>query len=318
MSEIDGAKQSARIPKHPVRVVARMTGLTPHVLRAWERRYAVVEPVRTEGGQRLYTDRDVRRLRMLQEATAAGHSISRLVTLSEAELADLIESRSAGTESENAGAGISGGDALHAEIIQAASLLDARRLQAALTRAAIAMRASEFIDRVAQPLLSSLGERWQQGGLRPLEEHIVSVGVRRVLLWLMDMFDPAPGAPAIVFGTMPDELHEFGAMMAGVIAAEERWRVIFLGPSLPAEEIAAAALRSNARITAVSTVYSPAVHESIESIQELTKLLDGKCTVITGGRALAPHAERIEAFGARYIYKFDDLRALLRLEQSTV
>jgi DNA-binding transcriptional MerR regulator/methylmalonyl-CoA mutase cobalamin-binding subunit len=306
--------ENARKPRHPVRVVARMTGLSAHVLRAWERRYAVVEPTRTEGGQRLYSDKDVRRLRLLREATQAGHPISRLVPLSDLELAELAGSQSSGGGA--AGTQSTRTEQLRAEMIQHAQQLDARRLQAALTRAAATMRASEFVAEIAAPMLKTVGERWHKGEMRPLEEHIVSVGVRRVLLYLMDMFDPDPAAPTIVIGTLSDELHEFGAMMAGVIAAEEGWRVVFLGPSLPAEEIAAAAIRSNARVTAISTIYSPAVDRTLASLTQLGERLRGRSQLITGGTALEPHAARIGELGGRHVNDFDELRMLVRVEHN--
>src|SRR4026208_2528248 len=65
-------------PRHPVRVTALRTGLTPHVLRAWERRYQVVHPIRTEGGQRLYSDLDVQRLKLIRSLAQRGHSLAQL------------------------------------------------------------------------------------------------------------------------------------------------------------------------------------------------------------------------------------------------
>src|SRR3954470_6848468 len=77
-------------PRYPVRLVASRTGLSPHVLRAWERRYRVVSPARSDGGQRLYSDRDVERLRMLRRLTERGHLIGHLARLSGKELTMLI------------------------------------------------------------------------------------------------------------------------------------------------------------------------------------------------------------------------------------
>ncbi|NIP80241.1 MAG: MerR family transcriptional regulator [Gemmatimonadetes bacterium] len=67
--------------RHPIGVVSERTGLTPDVLRVWERRYGVVEPSRSDGGQRLYTDADIERLRLLHLATLAGRSIGQVVEL---------------------------------------------------------------------------------------------------------------------------------------------------------------------------------------------------------------------------------------------
>jgi MerR family transcriptional regulator, light-induced transcriptional regulator len=309
--------ENARKPRHPVRVVARLTGLSAHVLRAWERRYAVVEPVRTEGGQRLYSDKDVRRLRLLRDATAAGHPISRLVNLSDVELTELASARASAVPS----AALAGPqppqlEQLRAEIIQHAQQIDARRLQTTLTRAAAAMRASEFVSQLAVPVLRTVGERWHQGQMRPLEEHIMSVGIRRALLYLLDMFDPAPDAPTMVIGTLTDEFHEFGALMAGVVAAEEGWRVVLLGTSLPAAEIVAAAQRANARVAAISTVYSPAVDKTLAGVGVLAQQLSGTTEVITGGYALNAHAQRIADLGARHILDFEELRTMARIEYS--
>ena len=81
----------SQTPRYPVRLVAVRTGLTPHVLRAWERRYGVVSPARTDGGQRLYSDLDIERLRLLRRLTDRGHAIRRIALLPIAELARLDE-----------------------------------------------------------------------------------------------------------------------------------------------------------------------------------------------------------------------------------
>src|SRR4051794_35592575 len=76
------------VPRYPVRLVASRTGLSAHVLRAWERRYGVVSPTRSEGGQRLYSDFDIERLLRLRRLAERGHSIGRIAAL---ELSELVE-----------------------------------------------------------------------------------------------------------------------------------------------------------------------------------------------------------------------------------
>src|SRR5512143_2420604 len=81
----------SNLPRHPIRVVAQRTGLSGHVLRAWERRYHVVEPTRSEGGQRLYSEADIERLLLLRRLTEAGGAISQLAHLPSSELRRLAE-----------------------------------------------------------------------------------------------------------------------------------------------------------------------------------------------------------------------------------
>src|SRR5687768_11395483 len=76
--------------RHPIAVVSERTGLSQDILRVWERRYGAVSPTRTESGERLYSDADVARLRLLDAAVAAGRRISRVATLSTTELEALI------------------------------------------------------------------------------------------------------------------------------------------------------------------------------------------------------------------------------------
>src|SRR5829696_7924106 len=124
-------------PQHPVRLVANLTGLSPHVLRAWERRYGVVAPHRSQGGQRLYSDQDVERLRRLRLLTAKGHSISRIATLSLPELERLeAEAPPAPAMAPDGAVESSAAAELVAEALRAVRELDADALQGVLQRAA--------------------------------------------------------------------------------------------------------------------------------------------------------------------------------------
>jgi DNA-binding transcriptional MerR regulator len=87
---------------HPVRVVTQRTGLSPDLLRAWERRYRVVRPRRSEGGQRLYSDDDIERLRQLHRAVLAGRTIGQVAKLDRNALARLVEADSPGSPATGA------------------------------------------------------------------------------------------------------------------------------------------------------------------------------------------------------------------------
>src|SRR5688572_7808591 len=81
-------------PKYPISMVARLTGVSAHQLRVWERRYATVVPGRTKGGARLYSETDVARLRVLRKLSERGHSIGQVARLSESELSSLLGDQS--------------------------------------------------------------------------------------------------------------------------------------------------------------------------------------------------------------------------------
>ncbi len=141
--------------RHPIRVVARRTGLSRDVLRAWELRYDAVEPRRSAGGQRLYSDRDIERLQLLRQAIEAGRRIGQVAKLDMRELEALVQ------EDERANYGASRqGDAelrrgyptrLLTNCLEAVRNLDHEELDAALSRAALTLEASELLDHVRCP-----------------------------------------------------------------------------------------------------------------------------------------------------------------------
>jgi MerR family transcriptional regulator, light-induced transcriptional regulator len=75
---------------HSIRVAAQRTGLSPHVIRIWEKRYGVVEPGRTDTNRRRYTEAEIERLALLRRATEAGHSIGTVARLRSEQVRDIL------------------------------------------------------------------------------------------------------------------------------------------------------------------------------------------------------------------------------------
>ena len=302
----------ADTPRHPMGVVVQRTGLTSHAIRAWERRYGAVEPVRTEGGQRLYTDAQVLRLRLLRRATEGGRQISSVAELSTGELTALV-----GEDARAQVAGESGGEQGEylASCLAAADRLDAPALREELMRAVVSLSAPVFVTRVVSPLLERVGELWAAGEMRPVQEHVVSTAVRQVLDWLLRRYEASAEAPVLVAGTPAGELHEFGAMLAAVVAADAGWRVLYLGPSLPATEIVTAAEQAGASVVAVSVVDGEEEDGDVAA-RELTELrnrLPDGALLIAGGRRSAAVAPE----GVTTVADLDSLRELLTAARSS-
>ena len=94
------------------------------------------------------------------------------------------------------------------------------------------------------PFLIAVGERWHRGDITPAHEHLASAVVRDTLGWVLATLEPQGDPPTIVVATPAGELHEFGAMMAAVVAAQAGWRVRYLGPNLLRGVIAASIART--------------------------------------------------------------------------
>ena len=311
-------------PRYPVRLVAVRTGLTPHVLRAWERRYGVVIPARTEGGQRLYSDLDIERLRLLRQLTDRGHAIGAIASLPLAELTRLMaetgKAGEAGASSDGAAGGAdeaaetrsrSVGECL-AAVVRATRALDAVELQALLEQAALSFGVPIFLDEVVAPALVRVGAGWAEGSVSVAQEHMATAVFRRVLGWLFRMYEVRGTAPRLVVATPPGQVHELGALMVAASAAAEGWGVIYLGPDLPVADLLSAVGQTGARAVAVSAVYVPEGVKLLAALREMRAGLPERVPLFVGGAATPGIAAEAEAAGAVVIASLPELRAMLR------
>src|SRR5512137_2823648 len=152
--------------RYPIRVVARLTGIPIDTLRAWERRYAAVQPGRDDRG-RLYTDADLRKLRLLRQLVYRGHAIGRIAGSSEAELAALME---AGSEPEARGAAPEGIDV--GSIVSALERYDLAAAERQLSRLAAVLPARDLVREVVLPVMREVGVAWGHGQLGTAQEHM--------------------------------------------------------------------------------------------------------------------------------------------------
>jgi MerR family transcriptional regulator, light-induced transcriptional regulator len=308
-------RPEADMPMHPIGVVAKRTGISLHVLRAWERRYAVVQPERTAGGQRLYSDADLARLKLLRQVTEAGRNISQVAGLPLAELERLAREDVAGSGEP---AYANGARTYVERCVAAAERLDGEAVHATLMRAVVSLRTVEFMDDVLMPLLLEVGERWHGGRLSPAQEHLVSVSARRVVLWLIDAFEAPAGAPSVLVTTIAGEQHEFGALLVSVLALDAGWRVVYLGTSLPADEIIRAARTAGVSLVALSVVVQPAGNGADDVVGEVSSVraaLPATVPVVVGGAGAAARRALLEDAGAVVLTETAALRETLQVQR---
>jgi DNA-binding transcriptional MerR regulator len=253
--------------------VVRLTGLSEHVLRAWERRHRAVVPQRSSGGTRRYSVADVARLRLLAAAVAAGHPIRTLAALDDAAL-ERLQKRPEPAQQPH----IDG-------LFSALDRLDLAGLERQLGLQLAALGARPFLDEIAVPFLREIGARWERGDLRPSEEHAASAALHGVLARAQRALGGL-GASDLVLATLPGERHEFGILMAALCAQELGVRVLYLGCDLPVDEIAEAALRARARVVGIGIVgLDPAV--ASRELRALRRRLPASVALWVGGAGAA-------------------------------
>lgn len=299
--------------RHPIRVAARRAGLTPDLLRAWEMRYEAVDPGRSEGGQRRYSDADVERLRRLRLATEAGRRIGDVVGLDDAALRRMLE------EDRGARPAAAPGPAadLLDECVRAVMDFDEGRLGAALSRASVVLTPNQLVENLVAPLMRRVGELWQAGEVDPAHEHMASVLVRGVLTRVVAALPPGEPRRRLVVATPPGERHEIGALLVATSAAAAGWAVTYLGPDLPAASIIRAVLAVDARAVALSAIHTADPGLAIAEILEVRERLHGIIEVFAGGAVALAARTRLEAAGVRVLEDIGPLPAALEEAAAT-
>lgn len=221
--------------------LAKRSGVSSEVLRAWERRYGVIHPGRSEGGFRLYGDDDVARIRRMRTLIDEG--------MSPAEAARAIRGGSAG--------GLAGDRPLPVELAdtleRALLALDATTAHDTIDALLGAVTIETFLRDVALPVLRRIGERWAGGGTTVAHEHFATNLMRGRLLGLAQGWDRVPGRSALL-ACAPGELHDIGLIALGLALYRHGWRVCYLGANMPIDSLSAVALSEHVDLVVVSSL----------------------------------------------------------------
>jgi len=298
---------------YPIRYAARASGVKPHVIRTWERRYQAVVPERTDTNRRLYSEEDVRRLRLLKTAVDAGHSISQIAGLETGALVEIVDRslppvESAETRSPDVPAEAAG---VVEEAFEAVVALDSRRLERVLEQAAVKLTRPVLLQGVILPLFERIGEQWAAGRVKIIGEHMATI-VAKTLLWdMLRTTEIGQNAPRVVFATPAGQWHELGALVAALAAADAGWQPVYFGPNLPAEEIAAAVSHTGARALALGIAYRFDDNRLATELKKIRRFIGPRVPIFVGGRVADSLGPALESVDARRIVSLEEFRAEL-------
>jgi len=302
--------------KYGIKTVAIQTGLTQFTIRAWEKRYDVVTPLRTETNRRLYSDADILRLTFLRLATEAGHSIGRVATLPIDGLLEIVGTEGMiGQVPAIAKEVVSQETSLRlyiASCIAAVKQFEARSLESTLLGASTAFSQPVFLEKLIASLMREIGEQWRAGALRIAHEHLATAVVRTLLGNICQGFEMFTSMPNLVIATPRGQLHEIGALIAGITAAAEGWQVTYLGPNLPSEEIVGCAVQNAATAVGVSVIYPTDDPYLANELQKLRRGLQKHIPLFVGGAGAVAYDRVISAIGAVRVNDMQTFRAELQ------
>lgn len=227
------------VPIYTIKKVSSQTGIRPVTLRAWERRHEVLNPQRADNRYRLYSERDVAILRWLKNRIDAGVSISSAIN----ELRSLTSNDAwpeaiplAPTQEKRAA---THPPAFYANQLYSALIKHDENQSSELLREVHSQfDLMKVCMEVLVPALRQIGEAWYTGQIRITTEHFASAYLRGKLLTLLQTYPSRRSAPLIMVGCAPMEQHELGSLMLAALLRSEGYRIEYLGPDLPVEDLA--------------------------------------------------------------------------------
>jgi len=250
-----------------------MTGIPRNTLLAWERRYGVPTPGRTDGGHRVYSEDDVAILRRLKQLLARGHRIGEAVSLLH---------RSA--EPERARAEVLAPIDQQREALRDALLVFNRHRADEIYHRLSSWAIRRVIDGVLLPILREVGDGWHAGEITVAQEHFASAFIREQLITMLNRLESGPVAgPVVVCAGYPGEAHEIGLLSVAVKLAMRGWRVAYLGADLPVEELSDVLLTRNANLVCQSVFSSPEPEELMAHAQRMLRLCPPHTRIAIGG-----------------------------------
>ncbi|MFO7572633.1 MAG: MerR family transcriptional regulator [Gaiellaceae bacterium] len=265
--------------------LSRRVGVNPELLRAWERRYGLLEPSRSPGGFRLYSDADVARIEQMKAQLERG--------LSAAEAARMVVTPGP-VAAAAASEAVPVFDASLVELHRSLAAFDEAGAQAALDRLLASFALDTVLRDAMLPLLRELGESWARGETTIAQEHFTSNLLRGRLLALGRDWGRGTGPHALLAGP-PEEMHDLGLIVFGLALRSRGWRITFLGANTPIETIRDTAHRISPQLIVLATLVPSRIGTVLEEVQ----LLSAEWRVAIAGAGVT--ADLVERAGAEYL-----------------
>ena len=209
--------------------LSQRTGVSPELLRAWERRYGLLRPDRSAGGFRLYSAADEARIHRMQSYLQSG--------IAAAEAARLADQ----TQESDAPRPGSSMEALRMELQEALDQFDDARAQRCLDSAIDTFSIDRVVSDLLVPFLEDLGERWERGEATVAQEHFATNLIRTRLMSIARGWDAGYG-PRALLACPEGELHDIGLALFGTALKHRGWRITFLGSNTPIDTVMATAI----------------------------------------------------------------------------
>lgn len=296
-------------------MAAKLSGVSELVIRAWENRYEVLSPERTVSNRRLYTESDIEKLVLLGKLTRLGHRIGDIANLDKENLKELL-SKSIDFMPDVPAPTIR--EEVQNEFspyiigaLNAARHYNQKEFLSLLTSASVKYSGFQLIDNIILPIIENIGKYWREGIFRVSHEHFASACIIKFLHGLSGGFRIEEDAPSIIIATPEGQYHETGALIASTLASAEGWKTVYLGASLPAEDIVSAARELEVKVLYLSIVYPEDSASVYQQLYKIRQVAGDELFIIAGGKAVKGYMQILNSINAFSVQNSGQYRNIL-------
>ncbi len=297
-----------------------MTGINENTIRAWERRYSVVEPERSDDGRRLYSRKDVEKLSLLWKLVQKGHLIGQIATLSLVQLKKMDGEHGTPSHTARELAPNSAKEQVHLEtIISSLKKFDLDAIHHSLQKARFELSPRDIITRLVLPLLKEVGNQVMDSKLNISQEHLLSSLLRDHLGNVYQSLSPYEYKTKslqtrVIITTREGDLHEFSILLAAILCRIHGYETYYLGPNMPMSDLAHACEQFKINFVILGLAALPPEKEFVTAasyLKQLDQAVPKKTQFLCGGMANVP--ENVISSGRKYLFfsSIDELDTFL-------
>lgn len=263
---------------YSIGMVERDTGIGRDTLRVWERRYGFPVPVRSDKGERKYSEKQLRQLQRIRRLLDQGMRPGKLLPLGEEGLDELEASLQSGQTVQL--------EQTVSELIEAIHSADAALLESLLRRQYQQQGMQGFILKTVVPLLNTVGELWAHGKLQIYQEHFLSQQLFRFLNTEIAKLQRHARKPRVLLATLPGEAHTLGLLMVAAMLSSHGVSTINIGAEVPMDQIVHAVEQFNVDIVGITFSGAYQYRNIRPHLIELRQLIPDDIEIWTGGEGV--------------------------------
>ncbi len=262
--------------------VARLTGLSKHVIRSWERRYDLLQPVRGDNRYRMYSEEDVDLLIYIKRQLENGFAIGELARLGRQNLIERMRSST-----------VRAGEAeepplnrINNNLVSSINPLDKERFIRILNEGVSLLPFEQVFYKIFVPLQLKVGDMWHEGKIGVGVEHFVTNQIRQKFLAFLNQIPVSHQGPKVVISCLPEDSHELGAWMVAYLCSMNSCQVYYLGAKMPIKELGAFCTLTRPSLVLLSCTGKFSKREVKSITEDYCNLVLPACPIWAGGAAM--------------------------------